>query len=136
MSLENESPEPFRYSRASVSHVSFSHDSNYMATAVSSSLHSGLFTNKGARSLRKVGLTSQSGCDTKRRGKVGEVEGLLRQTGARPQNFQTQGLAVVFLGSRDPGTGCCVSGVPRPRAWLSCFLAPISLYAMLHPHSF
>lgn len=54
MSLENESPEPFKYSRTSVSHVSFSHDSNYMATAVSS-LCSGLFTNKGARSLGKVG---------------------------------------------------------------------------------
>ncbi|CAO2629599.1 Cilia- and flagella-associated protein 251 [Lemmus lemmus] len=33
MSLENECPEPFKYSRTSVSHVSFSHDSNYMATA-------------------------------------------------------------------------------------------------------
>uniref|UniRef100_A0A8C6QJD3 Cilia- and flagella-associated protein 251 n=1 Tax=Nannospalax galili TaxID=1026970 RepID=A0A8C6QJD3_NANGA len=33
MSLENESPEPFRYSRTSVTHVSFSHDSKYMATA-------------------------------------------------------------------------------------------------------
>ncbi|XP_038200379.1 cilia- and flagella-associated protein 251 [Arvicola amphibius] len=33
MSLENESPEPFRYSRTGISHVSFSHDSNYMATA-------------------------------------------------------------------------------------------------------
>ncbi|XP_036027539.1 cilia- and flagella-associated protein 251 [Onychomys torridus] len=33
MSLENEIPEPFKYSRTSVSHVSFSHDSNYMATA-------------------------------------------------------------------------------------------------------
>ncbi|XP_075835501.1 cilia- and flagella-associated protein 251 isoform X1 [Microtus pennsylvanicus] len=33
MSLENESPEPFKYSRTSISHVSFSHDSNYMATA-------------------------------------------------------------------------------------------------------
>nr|XP_021487003.1 cilia- and flagella-associated protein 251 [Meriones unguiculatus] len=33
MSLENESPEPFKYSRTSVTHVSFSHDSNYMATA-------------------------------------------------------------------------------------------------------
>ncbi|ERE75687.1 WD repeat-containing protein 66, partial [Cricetulus griseus] len=48
MSLANESPEPFRYSRTGISHVSFSHDSNYMATAVSSSLCSGLFlTNKG-----------------------------------------------------------------------------------------
>lgn len=37
MSLENETSEPFKYSRSSVSHVSFSHDSNYMATAVSSS---------------------------------------------------------------------------------------------------
>ncbi|XP_059104988.1 cilia- and flagella-associated protein 251 [Peromyscus eremicus] len=33
MSLENEIPEPFKYSRTSVSHVSFSHDSNYLATA-------------------------------------------------------------------------------------------------------
>uniref|UniRef100_A0A2K6UQM8 Cilia- and flagella-associated protein 251 n=1 Tax=Saimiri boliviensis boliviensis TaxID=39432 RepID=A0A2K6UQM8_SAIBB len=33
MSLENESPEPFRYSRTSVTHISFSHDSQYMATA-------------------------------------------------------------------------------------------------------
>nr|XP_020043651.1 WD repeat-containing protein 66-like [Castor canadensis] len=33
MSLENESPEPFRYSRTCVTHVSFSHDSRYMATA-------------------------------------------------------------------------------------------------------
>ncbi|XP_027269802.2 cilia- and flagella-associated protein 251 [Cricetulus griseus] len=33
MSLANESPEPFRYSRTGISHVSFSHDSNYMATA-------------------------------------------------------------------------------------------------------
>ncbi|XP_055461779.1 cilia- and flagella-associated protein 251 isoform X1 [Psammomys obesus] len=33
MSLENESSEPFKYSRTSVTHVSFSHDSNYMATA-------------------------------------------------------------------------------------------------------
>ncbi|OBS79111.1 hypothetical protein A6R68_18519 [Neotoma lepida] len=32
-SEENEIPQPFRYSRTSVSHVSFSHDSNYMATA-------------------------------------------------------------------------------------------------------
>lgn len=50
-----------------------------------------------------MGLTSQSSCDIKRREKVGEVEGLLKQTGARPQNFQTwilqpQGLAVLFLG--------------------------------------
>uniref|UniRef100_A0A2K5EQL6 Cilia- and flagella-associated protein 251 n=1 Tax=Aotus nancymaae TaxID=37293 RepID=A0A2K5EQL6_AOTNA len=34
MSLENESPEPFRYSRTSVTHISFSHDSQYMATAI------------------------------------------------------------------------------------------------------
>ncbi|XP_031247009.1 cilia- and flagella-associated protein 251 [Mastomys coucha] len=33
MSLENESSEPFKYSKSSVTHVSFSHDSNYMATA-------------------------------------------------------------------------------------------------------
>ncbi|XP_077015869.1 cilia- and flagella-associated protein 251 isoform X2 [Tamandua tetradactyla] len=33
MSLENGSPEPFRYSRTSVTHISFSHDSQYMATA-------------------------------------------------------------------------------------------------------
>ncbi|XP_054450399.1 cilia- and flagella-associated protein 251 [Pteronotus mesoamericanus] len=33
MSLENEAPEPFRYSRTCVTHISFSHDSNYMATA-------------------------------------------------------------------------------------------------------
>uniref|UniRef100_A0A8C5UKX7 Cilia- and flagella-associated protein 251 n=1 Tax=Microcebus murinus TaxID=30608 RepID=A0A8C5UKX7_MICMU len=33
MSLENESAEPFRYSRASVTHICFSHDSQYMATA-------------------------------------------------------------------------------------------------------
>ncbi|KAG8514959.1 Cilia- and flagella-associated protein 251, partial [Galemys pyrenaicus] len=33
MSLENSIPEPFRYSRTSVTHVSFSHDSQYMATA-------------------------------------------------------------------------------------------------------
>ncbi|XP_011803981.1 PREDICTED: WD repeat-containing protein 66 [Colobus angolensis palliatus] len=33
MSLENESPEPFKYSRTSVTHISFSHDSQYMATA-------------------------------------------------------------------------------------------------------
>lgn len=33
MSLENESPEPFKYSKSSVSHCCFSHDSNYMATA-------------------------------------------------------------------------------------------------------
>ena len=35
MSLESEIPEPFKYSRTSVTHVSFSHDSQYMATAVS-----------------------------------------------------------------------------------------------------
>lgn len=46
MSLENESPEPFRYSRTSVTHVSFSHDSNYMATAVSTSLCSVFFMNR------------------------------------------------------------------------------------------
>nr|XP_010598195.1 cilia- and flagella-associated protein 251 [Loxodonta africana] len=33
MSLENEIAEPFRYSRSSVTHISFSHDSHYMATA-------------------------------------------------------------------------------------------------------
>ncbi|XP_006865552.1 PREDICTED: WD repeat-containing protein 66 [Chrysochloris asiatica] len=33
MSLENEISEPFRYSRSSVTHISFSHDSQYMATA-------------------------------------------------------------------------------------------------------
>nr|XP_008506256.1 PREDICTED: WD repeat-containing protein 66 isoform X1 [Equus przewalskii] len=33
MSLENEIPEPFKYSRNSVTHISFSHDSQYMATA-------------------------------------------------------------------------------------------------------
>ncbi|XP_060048634.1 cilia- and flagella-associated protein 251 [Erinaceus europaeus] len=33
MSLENEIPEPFKYSRTSVTHISFSHDSQYMATA-------------------------------------------------------------------------------------------------------
>ncbi|MBZ3891492.1 WD repeat-containing protein 66 [Sciurus carolinensis] len=33
MSLGNETPEPFKYSRTSVTHVSFSHDSQYMATA-------------------------------------------------------------------------------------------------------
>lgn len=35
MSLESEIPEPFKYSRTSVTHISFSHDSQYMATAVS-----------------------------------------------------------------------------------------------------
>ncbi|KAK2493629.1 hypothetical protein MC885_005147 [Smutsia gigantea] len=33
MSLENEVPEPFKYSRTNVTHISFSHDSQYMATA-------------------------------------------------------------------------------------------------------
>ncbi|XP_010602682.1 cilia- and flagella-associated protein 251 isoform X2 [Fukomys damarensis] len=33
MSLQNETPEPFKYSRSTVTHVSFSHDSQYMATA-------------------------------------------------------------------------------------------------------
>nr|XP_004611219.1 unnamed protein product [Sorex araneus] len=33
MSLENEIPQPFHYSRASVTHISFSYDSQYMATA-------------------------------------------------------------------------------------------------------
>nr|XP_031526054.1 cilia- and flagella-associated protein 251 [Vicugna pacos] len=33
MSLESEIPEPFKYSRSSVTHISFSHDSKYMATA-------------------------------------------------------------------------------------------------------
>ncbi|XP_058512985.1 cilia- and flagella-associated protein 251 [Ochotona princeps] len=33
MSLENESRKPFQYSRGSVTHISFSHDSQYMATA-------------------------------------------------------------------------------------------------------
>uniref|UniRef100_A0A671EE43 Cilia- and flagella-associated protein 251 n=1 Tax=Rhinolophus ferrumequinum TaxID=59479 RepID=A0A671EE43_RHIFE len=33
MSLENEIPEPFKYSTTSVTHISFSHDSQYMATA-------------------------------------------------------------------------------------------------------
>ncbi|XP_012586300.1 PREDICTED: WD repeat-containing protein 66 [Condylura cristata] len=33
MSLQSSIPEPFKYSRASVTHVSFSHDSQYMATA-------------------------------------------------------------------------------------------------------
>lgn len=56
MSLENETSEPFKYSKSSVTHVSFSHDSNYMATAVSSSLCSVLFSaGKGSRSLGKVG---------------------------------------------------------------------------------
>lgn len=35
MSLESAISEPFRYSRSSVTHISFSHDSQYMATAVS-----------------------------------------------------------------------------------------------------
>ncbi|XP_045700250.1 cilia- and flagella-associated protein 251 [Phyllostomus hastatus] len=33
MSLQNETPEPFKYSRTCVTHISFSHDSKYMATA-------------------------------------------------------------------------------------------------------
>ncbi|XP_053783732.1 cilia- and flagella-associated protein 251 isoform X2 [Desmodus rotundus] len=33
MSLENQTPEPFKYSRTCVTHISFSHDSKYMATA-------------------------------------------------------------------------------------------------------
>ncbi|XP_037672857.1 cilia- and flagella-associated protein 251 isoform X2 [Choloepus didactylus] len=33
MSLENGSPQPFKYSRTNVIHISFSHDSQYMATA-------------------------------------------------------------------------------------------------------
>ncbi|KAK1328619.1 hypothetical protein QTO34_012192 [Cnephaeus nilssonii] len=33
MSLENGIPEPFKYSRTSVTHISFSHNSQYMATA-------------------------------------------------------------------------------------------------------
>ncbi|XP_077731612.1 cilia- and flagella-associated protein 251 isoform X2 [Canis aureus] len=33
MSLENQIPEPFKYSRTNVTHISFSHDSQYMATA-------------------------------------------------------------------------------------------------------
>ncbi|XP_055963152.1 cilia- and flagella-associated protein 251 [Sorex fumeus] len=33
MSLENEVPQPFHYSRSSVTHISFSYDSQYMATA-------------------------------------------------------------------------------------------------------
>ncbi|XP_074177593.1 cilia- and flagella-associated protein 251 isoform X7 [Rhinolophus sinicus] len=33
MSLENQIPEPFKYSTTSVTHISFSHDSQYMATA-------------------------------------------------------------------------------------------------------
>ncbi|XP_006894773.1 PREDICTED: WD repeat-containing protein 66 [Elephantulus edwardii] len=33
MSLQNETAKPFRYSRSSVTHISFSHDSQYMATA-------------------------------------------------------------------------------------------------------
>ncbi|XP_039735308.1 cilia- and flagella-associated protein 251 isoform X1 [Pteropus medius] len=33
MSLENEISEPFKYSRTNVTHISFSHDSQYMATA-------------------------------------------------------------------------------------------------------
>ncbi|XP_070255753.1 cilia- and flagella-associated protein 251 isoform X2 [Myotis yumanensis] len=33
MSLENGIPEPFNYSRTSVTHISFSHNSQYMATA-------------------------------------------------------------------------------------------------------
>lgn len=39
MSLENESRKPFKYSRGSVTHISFSHDSQYMATAVSTLPH-------------------------------------------------------------------------------------------------
>lgn len=35
MSLENEISQPFKYSTTSVTHISFSHDSKYMATAVS-----------------------------------------------------------------------------------------------------
>lgn len=35
MSLENALPKPFGYSRSSVTHISFSHDSQYMASAVS-----------------------------------------------------------------------------------------------------
>ncbi|XP_023595065.1 cilia- and flagella-associated protein 251 [Trichechus manatus latirostris] len=34
MSLENEIAEPFKYSRSGVTHISFSHDSHYMATAL------------------------------------------------------------------------------------------------------
>ncbi|KAI4568781.1 hypothetical protein MJG53_014399 [Ovis ammon polii x Ovis aries] len=34
MSLESAISEPFRYSRSSVTHISFSHDSQYMATAI------------------------------------------------------------------------------------------------------
>ncbi|KAM5312683.1 cilia- and flagella-associated protein 251 isoform 2-T3 [Glossophaga mutica] len=33
MSLQNETPQPFKYSRTCVTHISFSHDSKYMATA-------------------------------------------------------------------------------------------------------
>lgn len=35
LTLIDENPEPFRYSRDAVTHVTFSHDSKWMATAVS-----------------------------------------------------------------------------------------------------
>lgn len=84
MSLENESSEPFKYSKSSVSHVSFSHDSNYMATAVSSSLCSVLLPmDKGARGLGKVGLyPSQAGVQRGRE-RVGNAEELRRADKSR-----------------------------------------------------
>lgn len=81
MSLENESPEPFKYSKSSVSHCCFSHDSNYMATAVSSPLCSVL---EGSGSLGTVGLHPNQAVTQRGGGKVGEVEELLRAARAGP----------------------------------------------------
>lgn len=69
MSLENESSEPFKYSKSSVSHVSFSHDSNYMATAVSSSLCCALVYGQRGKGSGESGVTSQSSWEGKGKGK-------------------------------------------------------------------
>ena len=36
ISLQDEVTEPFRYARDAITHIEFSHDSKYLATAVSS----------------------------------------------------------------------------------------------------
>lgn len=109
MSLENESSEPFKYSKSSVSHVSFSHDSNYMATAVSSSLCSMLLPmDKGVRGLGKVGLyPSQAGVQRERERKGWQCRGT--SVGGQKQGLRTFRLGFCSLGRM---AGCCAPGSP------------------------
>ena len=51
ISLQDEVAEPFRYARDAITHVEFSHDSKYLATAVSS-LFVATFTSDMSRDMR------------------------------------------------------------------------------------